>query len=68
MDSAGRIWDAHGPIHGGRSPEALARSLGLSPGSPAVLDAVYLDQGQETWTPWRWKALNQSISMVICDW
>ena len=47
MDSAGRIWDAHGPIHGGRSPEALARSLGLSPGSPAVLDAVYLDQGQE---------------------
>jgi hypothetical protein len=46
-DVAGRMWDAHGPIHSARDPEALARLLALSSGTPVVLDALYADQDEE---------------------
>ncbi len=46
-DIAGRTWDAHAPIYAAGSPEALARSLALSPGTPAILDALYANQDQE---------------------
>ena len=46
-DVAGKIWDAHAPIHFARSPDALARALALSPATPAILDALYANQDQE---------------------
>ena len=46
-DVAGKLWDAHGPIHSARNPEALARLLALSPGTPSVLDALYANQDEE---------------------
>jgi hypothetical protein len=46
-DVAGKMWDAHGPIHSARNPEALARLLALSPGTPIVLDALYANQDEE---------------------
>lgn len=44
---AGKIWDAHGPIYSARSPDALAWSLALSPGTPVILDALCADQDQQ---------------------
>ena len=46
-DVAGKLWDAHGPIHSARNPEALAWLLALSPGTPAVLDALYANPDEE---------------------
>jgi hypothetical protein len=46
-DVAGKLWDAHGPIHSARNPEAIARLLALSLGAPAVLDALYANQDEE---------------------
>jgi hypothetical protein len=46
-DVAGKMWDAHGPIHSARNPEALARFLALSPGTPSLLDALYANQDEE---------------------
>jgi hypothetical protein len=46
-DVAGKLWDAHAPIHSARNPEALARLLALSPGTPTVLDALYANQDEE---------------------
>ena len=46
-DVAGKMWDAHGPIHAARSLEALARLLALSPGTPIALDALYANQDEE---------------------
>ena len=46
-DIAGKMWDAHAPIHNGQGMEPLARLLALSPGTPAVLDAIYADQDEE---------------------
>ncbi len=46
-DFAGKMWDAHGPIYSARNPEALARLLALSPGTPAVLDVLYANQDEE---------------------
>jgi hypothetical protein len=46
-DVAGKLWDAHAPIHSASSPEAIARLLALSPGTPAVLDALYANQDEE---------------------
>ena len=46
-DVAGKLWDAHGPIHSAPNAEALARLLALSPGTPSVLDALYANQDEE---------------------
>ena len=46
-DVAGKMWDAHGPIHSDRNRETLARLLALSPGTPALLDALYANQDEE---------------------
>jgi hypothetical protein len=46
-DTAGKLWDAHGPIHSARSLEAVARLLALSPRTPTVLDALYANQDEE---------------------
>jgi hypothetical protein len=46
-DVAGKLWDAHGPIHSALDPEAIARLLTLSPGTPTVLDALYANQDKE---------------------
>ena len=46
-DVAGKIWDAHGPISGARSPDALGRLLALSPDAPVLLDALYANQDEE---------------------
>ena len=46
-DVAGKMWDAHGPISGARSPDALGRLLALSPDAPALLDALYANQDEE---------------------
>jgi hypothetical protein len=46
-DVAGKPWDAHAPIYSTRDPEAFARLLALSPGTPTILDAVYANQDEE---------------------
>jgi hypothetical protein len=46
-DAAGKTWDTHAPLHSRRSPQDLARSLGLSPAAPIVLDALYANQDEE---------------------
>ena len=46
-DAAGKIWDAHAPIHDAVDPNALIRSLAISPATPAVLDAVLNDPDAE---------------------
>ena len=46
-DAAGKVWDMHSPVHLQHSPEYLAKWLALSPGSPAVLDAVLANQDEE---------------------
>lgn len=46
-DVAGKLWDAHGPIHSAPNAEALARLLALSPGTPSVLDALYANQDED---------------------
>jgi hypothetical protein len=46
-DVAGKLWDAHGPIHSARNPAALARLLSVAPGIPTLLDALYANQDEE---------------------
>ena len=46
-DAAGKIWDAHAPLHSARDLGALIRCLAISPATPAVLDAVFDDHDAE---------------------
>jgi hypothetical protein len=46
-DAAGKIWDAHAPIHSASDLDALIRWLAISPAAPAVLDALLDDQDAE---------------------
>ncbi len=46
-DAAGKIWDAHAPIHSTSDRAALIRWLAISPATPAVLDAVFDDHDAE---------------------
>jgi hypothetical protein len=46
-DLAGRVWDAHTPIHGAPELNAIAQWLSQVDGRPRVLDGVYADQDQE---------------------
>ena len=46
-DAAGRVWDTHAPVHLKRSTEDLAKWLALSPGTPAILDALLANQDEE---------------------
>jgi hypothetical protein len=46
-DAAGKIWDAHAPIHSLSDRAALIRWPAISPATPAVLDAVLDDHDSE---------------------
>ena len=46
-DVAGKLWDAHAPIHSTPNLDWLARWLKLSAGTPMVLDALYESQDGE---------------------
>jgi len=46
-DAAGKLWDAHAPIHSAANLDSLAQLLARSAQTPAVLDAVYSNQDEE---------------------
>ena len=46
-DAAGKVWDTHAPVHLQHSTENLAQWLALSPGTPAILDALLSNQDEE---------------------
>jgi len=46
-DVAGKLWDAHAPIHSAPNLDWLARLLKLSAPTPTVLDALYESQDEE---------------------
>jgi hypothetical protein len=46
-DVAGKLWDAHAPIHSAPKLDWLAQWLRLSAGTPMVLDALYESQDEE---------------------
>jgi hypothetical protein len=46
-DVAGKLWDAHAPIHSTRNLDSLAELLASSPGAPMVLDEVCANQEEE---------------------
>ena len=46
-DATGKVWDSHAPVHLQPASENLARWLAVSPGTPAVLDAVLASQDEE---------------------
>ncbi len=46
-DAAGKLWDAHAPIHSAPNLDWLSRSLKLSARTPMVLDALYENQDEE---------------------
>ena len=46
-DVAGKLWDAHAPIHSAPNLDWLARWLKLSAQTPMVLDALYESQDEE---------------------
>jgi hypothetical protein len=46
-DIAGKIWDAHAPIHSTGDLDALIRWLAISPVTPAVLDVLLDGQDAE---------------------
>jgi hypothetical protein len=46
-DAAGKVWDTHAPLHLRRNSQDLAKWLALSPGAPALLDALYANQDGE---------------------
>jgi hypothetical protein len=46
-DAAGKIWDAHAPIHSASDLDALICWLAISSATPAVLDAVLDDHDSE---------------------
>jgi hypothetical protein len=46
-DVAGKLWDAHAPIHSAPKPDWLAQWLKLSAGTAMVLDALYESQDEE---------------------
>jgi len=47
QDAAGKLWDAHAPLHLQRSPDDLAKWLALSPATPTVLEAICANQDEE---------------------
>jgi len=46
-DAAGKLWDAHAPIHSAPNMDWLKKSLALFPNTPTVLDAIYANQDEE---------------------
>lgn len=46
-DAAGKLWDAHAPIHSSTNLQSLTRWLELTPAAPAVLDARLEDGDAE---------------------
>ena len=46
-DIAGKLWDAHAPIHQAMQAGVVARWLALAPETPRLLDAVYADRDEE---------------------
>lgn len=46
-DIAGRMWDAHGPIHSSSESQRISSFLALSPARPIILDGNYPDQDAE---------------------
>ena len=47
LDAAGKLWDAHAPIHSAPKQDWLKQSLALCPNTPMVMDAVYANQDEE---------------------
>jgi hypothetical protein len=47
VDLAGRLWDAHAPIHTAPAANCIARWLALSPRTPLLLDAIYSGPDEE---------------------
>ena len=46
-DLAGKLWDAHAPIHRASDPAPITQWLALAPDAPMILDAVYAHQDEE---------------------
>jgi hypothetical protein len=46
-DAAGRVWDTHDPLQLKHNTDDLAKWLALSPGTPAILDALLANQDEE---------------------
>ncbi len=46
-DLAGKLWDAHAPIHRASDPAPITQWLALAPDAPMILDAVYANQDEE---------------------
>jgi hypothetical protein len=46
-DVAGKLWDAHAPLHSSTNLQSLRHWLELSPAAPAVLDALLEDSDAE---------------------
>jgi hypothetical protein len=46
-DLAGKLWNAHAPLHAAPSAGEVAHWLALSPTTPILFDAVYADQDDE---------------------
>jgi hypothetical protein len=46
-DLAGRLWDAHAPIHQALAAETVARWIALSPRTPILFDAIYRGPDEE---------------------
>ncbi len=47
VDIAGRLWDAHAPIHSAPDAAALARWIAVAAELPVLFDAVYTDSDEE---------------------